>query len=260
MPITPDDFDRQPPAESPVTPIGIPIYQQPPPVRVSPAAPAKPGTPGWVKLLVILAILFIFFSMASNGVQLREVPATDTAAVDTMATDTMAIDTMATDTMATDTMATAISQLSLHRGVRRYTPPPWHMPTWTFGPGAGAGVDMVLSSVIVRDQETLVTFDISSDHHDVILYDQLYLIVDGATTLASNSGLEGGRQSSFNNVDSIRRIDIFPGEYIVLFARFPPLPDDAKTLKIVSPMLNGWQSEWYWQNIELRAIAVFPEQ
>jgi hypothetical protein len=88
MPITPDDFDRQPPAapEPPMTSTGIPIYQ--PPVRVSPAAPAKGGTPGWVKLLIILAILFVAFKLSSNGVQEREVPTNDTAVTsfDTTAT------------------------------------------------------------------------------------------------------------------------------------------------------------------------------
>lgn len=118
---------------------------------------------------------------------------------------------------------------------------------------------MVLSSVIVRDRETRVTFEIRTDHHDVILYDQLYLIVDGATTLQSTSGLEGGRQSILDNVNRIRRIDIFPGEHVVLVARFPQLPDDAKALKFVSPMLSGWQTEWFWEGIDLRKVAVFPE-
>ncbi|HEX6100456.1 MAG TPA: hypothetical protein VF432_29345 [Thermoanaerobaculia bacterium] len=114
MPVTPDDFDRQPPStpEPPVTPEGIPIYQ--PPTRVSPAAPAKTGTPGWVTLLVILAILFILFALASNGAQRQEVPTTDTAVI--------------------DTTVTAISHLCLQRGVRGYKPAPFHLLTWPSNP------------------------------------------------------------------------------------------------------------------------------
>jgi len=121
MPVTPDDFDRQPPSapEPPVTLDGIPIYQ--PPVRVSPAAPAKRGTPGWVTLLVILAILFILFALASNGAQRREVPTTDTADI--------------------DTTVTSMSRLRLQRGVRRYKLAPFHPLTWPSGPGAVACVD-----------------------------------------------------------------------------------------------------------------------
>lgn len=241
MPITPDDFDWEPPAapEPPVAPSGIPIYQ-PPPARISPAAPVKRGTPGWVKLLAILAILFMLFSLASNGEQPREERTTDTAVI--------------------DTMVTAMPHPQLQRGVRRYTPNPFHLPTWASGPAVDAAVDMVLTSVIVRDHETLVTFDIRSDYYAAILYDQLYLIIDGATTLRSTSGLEGGRQSRFDDVGRVRRIDILPGESVVLVARFPQLPDDAKTLKFASPRLEGRQSGWAWEGIELREITVFPEE
>lgn len=256
MPITPDDFDREPPAPPPrpMTATGLPIYT--PPQR--PAVPETSGVPGWIKVMAILAILFILMTLASNGVQQEEVT-TDTAAVETIATDTMITDTMATDTMATDTVAidTAVAMPSLQRGIRRYAPDRFRLHTWPSGPGAGAGIDMVLSSVVVREHETVVTFDISSDHHDVLLYEQLNLIVNGVATFDSIAGLEGGRQSSF--VNRVRRIDIYAGEHVTLVARFPPLPYDATTLKFISREIDGWQGEWSWENINLRDGAVFAD-
>jgi len=265
MPITPDDFDSQPPAASqpPAVPAAIPSYQ-PQPALVSPAFPAKRATPGWIKLLVILAIVIFLFSLVWNSVQTREVPSTGVVAIDTAAIDTSTVATAAvetatvatapTETAVTETMSTPA--IRLERGVRRYTSTPFHIRTSPLGPGAGAGVDMLFDSVAVRDGETLVAIDVTSDHDDMILCDHIRLVVDGETTLDSTAGLEGGRQSKFGTV---QRIDIFRGEHVVLIARFPELPDDAKTLKFVLSGIDGSQDDWSWDNIELRDIAVVPE-
>lgn len=155
------------------------------------------------------------------------------------------------------------------------------MATWAFGPAGGAGVTVTLTGVIVRRDETLLTFSVTGGaRNDILLYEppkpeqprlnsfgqpitenfeELYLVVNGNTKLLSTTGFEGGSQSSFNGYNLVRQITIPAGESLVLTVRFPPLPSDATTLKFVSPGLNGWQSEWYWMNISLN-VPVLMEQ
>jgi len=66
----------------------------------------------------------------------------------------------------------------------------------------------------------------------------------------SISGFIGGRQNNFN--DDIKQVEFNPSEKATLKVKFPMISEGATTIKFISPSYNGWQYEWWWENINLK--------
>ncbi len=146
---------------------------------------------------------------------------------------------------------------------------PFRMKTWGFGPGRGKGVDVQLVSVDAKQDKITIGFSVrSDDHKDILLYgkalqpdptgyfygESLYIVDDRGKKVYSTAGFVGGRQSKFNS--SANQIILEPGEEIFIFAEFPKVGEDAKTVKFVSPMLHGHQNDWSWDKIPIKSFDI----
>jgi hypothetical protein len=157
-------------------------------------------------------------------------------------------------------------EVPLKMGVRHYNTPSRHVQTWGFGGGTGVDVQLVQANVEPKGIEVVFRVH-AGDHGDLLLYEppgskhqrqndtnfeELYVQDETGARFYSTTGLIGGRQSSFNNYNLIRRVNFGPREEVVLSARFPSISTKTSTITFVSPALNGWQNEWRWSPIALR--------
>jgi hypothetical protein len=83
----------------------------------------------------------------------------------------------------------------------------------------------------------------------------LFILDNKGGKFYSTTGFIGGRQSDIDS-KSVRKIDIDPGEEIVISAEFPMIGEGATTFKFVSPQLTGWQSQWSWPGIKLKSFNI----
>lgn len=132
--------------------------------------------------------------------------------------------------------------------------------------GKSKGVDIKPLYVDVDQNAIKITFSIrAGDAVDMLLYapktweeqfgisgEGLYILDDNGGKFYSTTGFVGGRQSDFNN--RVKLIKLNPYEEVIIYAEFPMISEGATTIKFVSPMLNGWQSEWWWSGIKLKQV------
>lgn len=132
--------------------------------------------------------------------------------------------------------------------------------------GKSKGVDIKPLYVDVEKNAIKITFSIrAGDAVDMLLYapktweeqfgisgEGLYILDDNGGKFYSLIGFIGGRQSNFNK--RVKLIELNPYEEVIIYAEFPMISEGATTIKFVSPMLNGWQSEWWWSGITLKQV------
>lgn len=78
----------------------------------------------------------------------------------------------------------------------------------------------------------------------------LNILDDNGKVFNAKNGFVGGNQDDFNN--TVKEIQIRTFEEVILTVSFPlPSPGSTK-VTFISPRLNGWQSEWVWNDIILK--------
>lgn len=134
------------------------------------------------------------------------------------------------------------------------------------GWGGSKGLDITLIKLIVNNKQIQLVFSLKAgEKPDKLLFipkkkeirwgvisgkELLYIIDDNGKKFVAINGFKGGKQGNFN--DTVREINVQEREEVLVTATFPIPSPGATRIKFVSPRLDGWQTEWWWDNIVLK--------
>lgn len=130
--------------------------------------------------------------------------------------------------------------------------------------GMAMGIIIQLTGVVIESSGITLTFIVENKNaNEILIYAPKYLEREFAQPVQtlqiqdnngklfnSTSGFIGGRQNDFN--DYIKQVEFNPNEKATLKVKFPMISEGATMIKFISPEYNGWQYNWFWDNIKLK--------
>jgi len=150
-------------------------------------------------------------------------------------------------------------------------------PPFQFNGSRGAGPGMwqtskgliieLLYADIMKDSLRLVMSMRAVEGSDMVLYapklheeqygdtfEPPYILDDNGAKYSSISGFLGGRQEKKWG-DYLNRIEFNANEEEIISATFPMMSRGASTIKLVSPRIDGWQTEWWIGDIKIKNVS-----